>query len=110
MGGRASSAVLQDLMTPISRRVGPDLNRDTVADVLAVSEWTSMLTSSPLLKHGDRRRDNPGIGLRHIFPLHLLRIPPAASYYRWERRFVRCYMDSPRTSGETVARNAPVRA
>ena len=27
-------AILQDLMTPISRRFGPDMNRDTVGNVL----------------------------------------------------------------------------
>jgi predicted methyltransferase len=27
-------ALLQDLLTPITRRMGPDMNRDTVANVL----------------------------------------------------------------------------
>ncbi len=27
-------AILQDLMTPLSRRIGPDMNRDTVSNVL----------------------------------------------------------------------------
>jgi SAM-dependent methyltransferase len=27
-------ALLQDLMTPLTRRIGPDMNRDTVSNVL----------------------------------------------------------------------------